>query len=125
MTKPKLTKQEQKDHLAMLRSCLELHSEIRQAHLKGLIIPREWSEIAAIPPMPGKDRITLRVDKDVVKWFRNLGPGYQRRINTVLRVFMLSTLSKEFEGEFAHDWKGDPITSDLTDGHDLSKFPGA
>ncbi|MDQ2804007.1 MAG: BrnA antitoxin family protein [Pseudomonadota bacterium] len=31
---------------------------------------------------------TLRIDADVVAWFKSTGPGYQTRINNVLRTFM-------------------------------------
>ena len=37
---------------------------------------------------PRKQRITLRVDREVVDWFRSKGPGYQTRINRILRRVM-------------------------------------
>ncbi len=109
MANRKPTKDEQRKHVEMLRQCMDVQRDLREAHLKELIIPKEWAEIAAIPPMPGKERITIRLDKDVVKWFKHLGPGYQKRMNTVLRVFMLSALSKELDGAYDRDWRGDPI----------------
>lgn len=109
MTDRKLSKQEQRKHIEMLQHCMGLQLDMKEAHLKELIIPKEWAEISAIPAMPGKERITIRLDKDVVKWFRHLGPGYQRRINSVLRVFMLATLSKELDGAYDRDWKGENI----------------
>ncbi len=39
--------------------------------------------------MPSKkSSITVRLDSDVLKWFRNQGKGYQTRINAVLRTYM-------------------------------------
>jgi len=38
-------------------------------------------------PMPSKTSISLRVDQDVLEWFKAQGAGYQTRINTVLRAF--------------------------------------
>jgi len=38
-------------------------------------------------PLPSKASISLRVDQDVLEWFKAQGPGCQTRINTVLRVF--------------------------------------
>lgn len=35
----------------------------------------------------GKERLTIRLDEDVVDWFRSQGKGYQTRINAVLRSF--------------------------------------
>jgi uncharacterized protein (DUF4415 family) len=38
--------------------------------------------------MPGpKDQVTIRLDHDVLEWFRGQGKGYQSRINAVLRAF--------------------------------------
>jgi uncharacterized protein (DUF4415 family) len=38
---------------------------------------------------PGlKQQITLRIDPDVLKFFRNQGRGYQSTINAVLRKYM-------------------------------------
>ncbi|MDR1162615.1 MAG: BrnA antitoxin family protein [Candidatus Accumulibacter sp.] len=34
-----------------------------------------------------KTAISLRVDQDVIEWFKTQGPGYQTRINAVLRAF--------------------------------------
>lgn len=35
----------------------------------------------------GKKRLTIRLDEDVVEWFRSQGKGYQTKINAVLRSF--------------------------------------
>ncbi len=38
---------------------------------------------------PRKRRISLRVDNEVVDWFKSKGPGYQTRINRILRRVMV------------------------------------
>ena len=38
---------------------------------------------------PRKRRISLRVDTEVVDWFQSKGPGYQTRINRILRKVMM------------------------------------
>jgi len=38
---------------------------------------------------PRKRRISLRVDAEVVDWFKSKGPGYQTRINRILRRVMM------------------------------------
>jgi uncharacterized protein (DUF4415 family) len=38
---------------------------------------------------PRKRRISLRVDTEVVDWFKSKGPGYQTRINRILRRVMM------------------------------------
>jgi uncharacterized protein (DUF4415 family) len=49
--------------------------------------PDFWS--GAVPVVPGaKTPISLRVDADVLAWFRETGPRYQSRMNAVLRSYM-------------------------------------
>ena len=38
---------------------------------------------------PRKRRISLRVDVEVVDWLKSNGPGYQTRINRILRRVMM------------------------------------
>ena len=50
---------------------------------------------AVIPLPAGKERITIRLDKDMLDWFRQQviaqgGGNYQTSINQVLREYMLS-----------------------------------
>lgn len=40
-----------------------------------------------LQPRPSKAAVSLRVDEDVIEWFKAQGPGYQTRINSVLRAF--------------------------------------
>jgi uncharacterized protein (DUF4415 family) len=50
----------------------------------------DWSlAYPGLPPMPERKRqITLRIDEDVLDWFRATGKGYQTRMNAVLRRYM-------------------------------------
>ena len=38
---------------------------------------------------PRKRKISLRVDVEVVDWFQSKGPGYQTRMNRILRRVMM------------------------------------
>jgi uncharacterized protein (DUF4415 family) len=50
--------------------------------------PADWYRQAqAVMPVP-KRLLSLRLDTDLVDWFRAQGPGYQTRINAVLRAFV-------------------------------------
>jgi uncharacterized protein (DUF4415 family) len=40
-----------------------------------------------LAPTPSKALVSLRVDQDVLAWFKAEGAGYQTRINAVLRAF--------------------------------------
>jgi uncharacterized protein (DUF4415 family) len=46
-----------------------------------------WARARLTPPI-GKQAISLRVDADVLTWFRKQGPRYQSRMNAVLRAYM-------------------------------------
>jgi len=47
----------------------------------------DWSEAVLVIP-PKKKAISIRVDEDVLDYFKKEGAGYQRRINAVLRSYM-------------------------------------
>ncbi|MGN7611131.1 BrnA antitoxin family protein [Magnetococcales bacterium HHB-1] len=40
-----------------------------------------------LKPVEPKRQITLRLDADVLEWFRSQGRGYQTQINAVLRAY--------------------------------------
>ena len=46
-----------------------------------------WNEADVVIPPP-KQAISLRLDQDVLEWFREQGPRYQTRINAVLRTYV-------------------------------------
>jgi uncharacterized protein (DUF4415 family) len=48
---------------------------------------REFFANAILWPGP-KEQITLRIDPDILKFFRKSGRGYQTTINAVLRKYM-------------------------------------
>ena len=57
------------------------HPEADLKHIVGGIVRRG---LKVVPP---KASISLRVDADVLEWFRSSGAGYQSRMNAVLRAF--------------------------------------
>jgi uncharacterized protein (DUF4415 family) len=46
------------------------------------VMRNEWK------PQPKKELFSMRIDADVLEWFRALGEGYQSRINALLRAYM-------------------------------------
>ena len=46
-----------------------------------------WAGATVVEPV-AKQPISLRVDADVLDWFKSQGPRYQSRINAVLRSYM-------------------------------------
>jgi uncharacterized protein (DUF4415 family) len=51
--------------------------------------PEFWKKAELRMPQK-KESLTLRLDHDVVAWFRNAGRGYQTKMNAVLRSYMRS-----------------------------------
>ncbi|PSJ60506.1 BrnA antitoxin family protein [Kumtagia ephedrae] len=47
----------------------------------------DWSKVVAVFPV-SKHAISIRLDKDVIDFFKATGKGYQTRINAVLRHYM-------------------------------------
>ena len=70
------------------------------AKMKDAVI--DLSDIPEIPPekfakaivrkglksVLKKSQVTLRIDADVLQWFKENGKGYQTRINSLLRIYM-------------------------------------
>ena len=109
-TAPKMTKT-QTGYLnqmiaAMQRFEWDMHSPIAQAGR----IPSAWRGIWERRTAK-KQRVSLWVNADVVKFFRSLGPGYGPRMNDVLHAFMMARLAGLIQGEDLHaeareNWMG-------------------
>ena len=44
--------------------------------------------------VPIKAAISLRLDVDILEWFKAQGPGYQTRINAILRAYKEASVSR-------------------------------
>lgn len=53
---------------------------------EGFPIDPDWSQIILGHPDP-KKMVNLRLDGDIIRWFKEGGKGYQTRINAVLRAY--------------------------------------
>lgn len=47
-----------------------------------------WDSARVVMPPPGKASVHMRLDTDVLDWFRAQGRGHLTRMNAVLRSFM-------------------------------------
>ncbi len=47
-----------------------------------------------LKPVVRKTQITLRIDDDVLSWFKKQGTGYQTRINSLLKAYKEAHQSK-------------------------------
>lgn len=71
----------------------DLEADLRWGLTDSLRLPRAWTEIAARPGVPAKVQMTIRLDEDIVTFFRAMGRGHLTRMNAVLRTFMLARLA--------------------------------
>ncbi len=61
-----------------LSDCPEITPEM----FAKAIVPR------GLPTAKSKAQVTLRIDHDVLEWFKSQGRGYQTQINQLLRAYM-------------------------------------
>lgn len=84
--------------LVAYRDLLAMESEMRETMREVELmefLPDGWHSLEKDHPThPQKKQVTLRLDGDVLRWYRNMGQGYQARINATLRLFMLARVSK-------------------------------
>ena len=59
------------------------------------VLTADWFRAATLLPPLTKKGVFLRLDPDVLAWFKSGGPGYQTRINQALRAFMQAHLGPQ------------------------------
>jgi uncharacterized protein (DUF4415 family) len=65
------------------------HAEVeRLAEKDDGPLPRDWESTVEIGVPEPATPVHIRLDSEVLRWFRAKGPGYQTRINAVLRAFV-------------------------------------
>ena len=65
----------------------EIEADVRADPDAPPLVDTAWFEGATLAVPEAKRAISLRIDTDVLGWFRSQGPGYQSRINAVLRQY--------------------------------------
>jgi uncharacterized protein (DUF4415 family) len=68
-----------------------------------------WQHAKVMPPMfPRKASVHLRLDHDVLDWFKKHGKGHLTRMNTVLRAYVYAELNKAFRANVRAEAKRPP-----------------
>lgn len=62
------------------------------------LLSAAWFETARVVDAFEKETITLRLDKNTLEFFRQLGPRYEAYINIVLRAFVAQTRRRRKPG---------------------------
>ena len=63
-------------------------SKIDYSDIPRQSVAVQWSRPGALVPPETKQQITLRLDSDVLSFFRKTGKRYQSRINAALREYV-------------------------------------
>lgn len=58
--------------------------------------PPDWDNVIIGFPKP-KRQLTVRLDGDIIEWFKETGTGYQTRMNAVLRSYVEAEKRRELE----------------------------
>ncbi len=99
MPTPKpLTPKARAHHFYMAEAMKRLEWDLQNHLMSQRRIPADWHEISTRRES-AKKQLTVRFDEDVVKFFKSAGPGYQGRMNDVLRAFMHLKLGGFLHGE--------------------------
>jgi hypothetical protein len=89
--------------LARERLTLHLYGLSRDDDWAGTIqelVPDAWRTLEAdLPLVEKREKITLRLDESVVKFFRAMGPGYQARINRLLATYAQMRIAEVYKLE--------------------------
>jgi hypothetical protein len=81
----------------------DLEADLRWKLDGSVRIPAAWHAIAQDRQTPAKTKITLRLDEDVIRFFRSMGQGHLTRMNAVLRAFMLARLAEVVKAEARYE----------------------
>jgi uncharacterized protein (DUF4415 family) len=98
MAKERMTARERASYFYMAEAMRRLEWDLHQTIEATSRIPAEWHQIAQRADRQPTERVTLRLDRDVVKFFRSMGTGYGPRINDVLRSYMHARLAGVIRG---------------------------
>jgi len=79
----------------------EIETAIQEDSDAAPLLDEEWFRAAQfVTPGGAKEKISIRLDEDVLAFFRAGGQGYQSRINDVLRAYVLTRrISAEREAQ--------------------------
>ncbi|MFN3970344.1 MAG: BrnA antitoxin family protein [Gemmobacter sp.] len=97
----------------------DLEGALRHGLAGSAFVPEEWEAVAQGVPEPGKEKLTLRVDADVIRFFRLMGRGYLTQMNAVLRAFMHARLAGVVRGPEAVDYAPTPMERYVIEGRSV------
>lgn len=72
-----------------LDEAMKTKGKTRKDAPPGPALPDDfWKHAKVVYPEAPKEQITVRLDADILEWFKTQGRGYQTRMNAVLRSYV-------------------------------------
>ncbi|MEI4486245.1 BrnA antitoxin family protein [Frigidibacter sp. MR17.14] len=93
MTEPRQNAKTRENYHYMADAMRRLEWDLHNAIVVSGQVPVAWHRIAQERVPKRKERVTLRLDEDVLRFMRSMGANYGPRINEVLRVWMHARLA--------------------------------
>lgn len=102
----KLTKTQRMHWMYAVDARRMIEHDLHDYLAEQTMLPQAWNEIWEEKDRRdvNKTRVTIALDADVVKFFKTMGPGYQPRMNRVLRAFMHYRLAGLIAGPDTTDY---------------------
>ncbi len=100
------TKRERSDTWAMIDAFRKVETDLHHRLIEMRTIPPDWDGIheRRAERHPKRMKVTANFDADVVRFFKGLGPGYQWRMNEVLRAYVHGRMAKIVKGPDTTDY---------------------
>ena len=92
------------NYLYLAEAVRMLEGKLHSTVVARMRIPDEWHRIAQEKGTAPKTRVTLRLDADVVAFFRSMGPDWQVRVNRLMAAWMHARLAGLIEGAETMDY---------------------
>ncbi len=87
-----------KHYHEMAERLRRLEEALHDASPGAEAVPKAWHEIAQTPGTGRKERVTMWVEADVLRFFRSLGLGHTTKMADVLAAFMHARLAGVVKG---------------------------
>ena len=100
------TKRERSETWLMIDAFRKVETDLHHRLLELRTIPSDWDGIheRRRERHPRRVKVTASFDADVVRFFKGLGPGYQWRMNEVLRAYVHGRMAKIVKGPDTTDY---------------------
>ncbi len=95
---PKLSERKLEHFYFMSIAQKRVEWEIANTLWRGWGLPAAWHDIALAPREAKREKVSLYLDANVMKFFRAMGRGHHGRINDVLKIWMHGRLMRLIHG---------------------------